>query len=77
MARLRRTLNGLSLAIILAAAPQTLDAKPAPWGEVGIASDTTDGVTPGVGGSCCNRSGSTCYLNLNGVLVVQSNAYAC
>lgn len=33
---------------------------------------------PGTGGSCCDRASSTCYLNLGGgVVVVQSNSYAC
>lgn len=32
---------------------------------------------PGTGGTCCDRVGSTCYLNLNGVVVSQSSSYAC
>lgn len=76
MARLRRTLNGLSLAVIFTAAPQVLEAKAGQWGPVVAAGDTTDGGA--VGGTCCSRYGSTCYLNMgNGILVVQSNAYAC
>ena len=67
MARTRWVLNGLSLAIILGTTPQVLGAD-----EVGEGGDGE--IT---GGTCCDRSGSTCYMNLDGILIKQGSAYYC
>lgn len=35
-------------------------------------------VEPAKGGTCCDAAAKTCYLNLgDGIVVQQSNAYAC
>ncbi|HEX6040586.1 hypothetical protein [Longimicrobium sp.] len=39
---------------------------------------TIGSVEPAKGGTCCDASAKTCYLNLgDGIVVTQTNSYAC
>ena len=62
--KIRTVVNVAALAIVAVSAPLALKAQRS--------------ASPPGGGTCCDRAGSTCYLNLgDGIVVQQGGAYAC
>jgi len=65
MKNLRKVVNGLSLGVICAGA---VALNPARGNAVEVAN-------PAPGGTCCDQSGATCYLEVGERLIIQSGAY--